>query len=135
MLDQRDRGTFTTVASYREHLLGKKIKKMQFNEDSAVTLEVSALQYFPWIRPMCERAIQQGSLIPGRFIAVRNMKESEADGDLPAIVAALDIIGSSFVETLAPRPGAAATIATKAMPMLGRTRASSRAIWCCGVAR
>jgi hypothetical protein len=28
------------------------------------------------------------------------MKESEADGDLPAIVAALDIIGASFVETL-----------------------------------
>jgi hypothetical protein len=28
------------------------------------------------------------------------MKESELDGDLPAIVAALDIIGSSFVETL-----------------------------------
>jgi hypothetical protein len=28
------------------------------------------------------------------------MKESEADGDLPAIVAAMDIIGASFVETL-----------------------------------
>jgi hypothetical protein len=28
------------------------------------------------------------------------MKESEQDGDLPAIVAALDIIGASFVETL-----------------------------------
>ena len=73
---------------------------MQFNEESPVTLEVSALQYFPWIRPMCERAIQEGSLVPGRFIAVRKMKESEADGDLPAIVAALDIIGASFVETL-----------------------------------
>ncbi|MGD0878785.1 MAG: hypothetical protein ABSA01_11640 [Anaerolineales bacterium] len=100
LIAQRDRSTFTTVASYREHLLGKKFKKMQFNEESAVTLEVSALQYFPWIRPMCARAIQEGSLIPGRFIAVRNMKESEADGDLPAIVAAMDIIGSSFVETL-----------------------------------
>jgi hypothetical protein len=46
------------------------------------------------------------------------MKESEADGDLPAIVAALDIIGSSFVETLDtkgtdgsnPHLGGAATI-------------------------
>jgi len=38
--------------------------------------------------------------VPGRFIAVRKMKESENDGDLPAIVAALDIMGSSFVETL-----------------------------------
>jgi hypothetical protein len=49
---------------------------------------------------MAERAIKDGTLIPGRFIAVRKMKESEADGDLPAIVAALDIMGSSFVETL-----------------------------------
>jgi hypothetical protein len=49
---------------------------------------------------MCEKAIAERSLVPGRFIAVRKMKESEADGDLPAIVAALDIIGASFVETL-----------------------------------
>jgi hypothetical protein len=49
---------------------------------------------------MLERAIAERSLVPGRFIAVRKMKESEADGDLPAIVAALDIIGPSFVETL-----------------------------------
>ena len=49
---------------------------------------------------MIERALADQSLVPGRFIAVRNMKESEADGDLPAIVAALDIIGASFVETL-----------------------------------
>ena len=97
---QRDRGAFTSVASYREHLLGRKIKSMHFKDESAVTLEVSALQYFQWIRPMCERAIHDGSLVPGRFIAVRKMKESEADGDLPAIVAALDIIGASFVETL-----------------------------------
>jgi len=49
---------------------------------------------------MIEHAIAEKSLVPGRFIAVRRMKESEADGDLPAIVAALDIIGASFVETL-----------------------------------
>ena len=73
---------------------------MKFKDDFAVTLEVSALQYFPWIRRMVERAIRDGTLVPGRFIAVRKMKESEADGDLPAIVAALDIIGASFVETL-----------------------------------
>jgi len=100
LIDHRDRGTFTSVASYRERLLGEKTKTMQFSVSSAVTLEVSALQYFPWIRPMCERAIRDGSLVPGRFIAVRKMKESEIDGDLPAIVAALDIIGASFVETL-----------------------------------
>jgi hypothetical protein len=49
---------------------------------------------------MAGRAIKDRTLVPGRFIAVRRMKESEEDGDLPAIVAALDIIGASFVETL-----------------------------------
>jgi hypothetical protein len=100
LIDERDRDAFTSVASYRERLLGERARSMLYKDESAVTLEVSALQYFPWMRPMCERAIREGSLIPGRFIAVRNMKESEADGDLPAIVAALDIIGASFVETL-----------------------------------
>jgi len=100
LIEQRDRGAFITVADYRRKILGAKASSMQFKDEYAVTLEVSALQYFPWVRPMCERAIQEGSLVPGRFIAVRKMKESEEDGDLPAIVAALDIMGSSFVETL-----------------------------------
>jgi hypothetical protein len=100
LMEQRDRGAFTPVTEYRRKVLGVKADQTQFKDESAVTLEVSALQYFPWIRPMAERAIKEGTLIPGRFIAVRKMKESEEDGDLPAIVAALDIIGASFVETL-----------------------------------
>ena len=100
LMEQRDRSAFISVAEFRRKVLGDKAKSTTFADSSAVTLEVSALQYFPWIRPMCERAIRDGSLVPGRFIAVRRMKESEADGDLPAIVAALDIIGASFVETL-----------------------------------
>ncbi|MDI6768883.1 MAG: hypothetical protein QMD04_04330 [Anaerolineales bacterium] len=100
LIEQRDQGVFIPVADYRRKVLGPKADKMKFKDESAVTLEVSALQYFPWIRRMAERAIQDGTLVPGRFIAVRKMKESEADGDLPAIVAALDIIGASFVETL-----------------------------------
>jgi len=100
LMEQRDRRAFTSVAEYRTRVLGDQVKGMKFADNSAVTLEVSALQYFPWIRPMCERAIKDRTLVPGRFIAVRKMKESEIDGDLPAIVAALDIMGSSFVETL-----------------------------------
>ena len=100
LMEQRDRGAFIPVADYRRNLLGAKADKTKFKDESAVTLEVSALQYFPWVREMCEKAIQNKTLIPGRFIAVRKMKESEQDGDLPAIVAALDIMGSSFVETL-----------------------------------
>jgi hypothetical protein len=100
LIEQRDRGAFIPVADYRRQVLGPNADRMVFRDESAVTLEVSALQYFPWIRPMCEKAIADRTLVPGRFIAVRKMKESEADGDLPAIVAALDIIGASFVETL-----------------------------------
>ena len=100
LIEQRDAGRFISVKDYRRNLLGARADTMTFKDEHAVTLEVSALQYFPWIREMTERAIEKKSLVPGRFIAVRKMKESEADGDLPAIVAALDIIGASFVETL-----------------------------------
>jgi len=100
LIDQKDKGAFVSVSDYRKSVLGARVSDLSFNDDFAVTLEVSALQYFPWVRVMAERAIQDGSLIPGRFIAVRKMKESEEDGDLPAIIAALDIMGCSFVETL-----------------------------------
>jgi len=97
---QRDHGAFISVSDYRRKVLGAKASQIKFKEDFAVTLEVSALQYFPWVIAAARRAIEQGMLMPGRFIAVRKMKESEADGDLPAIMAALQIIGASFVETL-----------------------------------
>lgn len=102
LIQQRDKGAFISVEDYRKKVLGNAaaVRKTKFKDKYAVTLEVSALQYFPWIRPMVEKAISEQTLVPGRFIAVRGMKESEADGDLPAIVAALDIIGASFVETL-----------------------------------
>ncbi len=100
LIEQRDRGAFIPVADYRQKVLGAAAQTTQFKDDYAVTLEVSALQYFPWVRVMAEQALANQTLMPGRYIAVRKMKESEADGDLPAIVAALDIIGASFVETL-----------------------------------
>ena len=100
LIKQRDKGAFISVANYRKKVLGNAAKNMKFKDRNAVTLEVSALQYFPWVRVMAEQAIANKTLMPGRYIAVRRMKESEADGDLPAIVAALDIIGASFVETL-----------------------------------
>ncbi len=98
--EQRDKRAFIRMEDYRQKVLGESAKFMQFNDEYAVTLEVSALQYFPWVRIMAEQAIANQTLVPGRFISVRKMKESKADGDLPAIVAAMDIIGASFVETL-----------------------------------
>jgi hypothetical protein len=73
---------------------------MVFNDDCAVTLEISAAQYFPWLIVAAKRAIGRGDLMPGRFIRVRKMKEQESDGDLPAFAAAMEIMGASYVETL-----------------------------------
>ena len=67
----------------------------------AVTLEISALQYFPFLIAEARQAIANDELMPGRFIRVRKMKEQEADnGDILAVAAAMQIIGASYVETL-----------------------------------
>jgi hypothetical protein len=97
---QRDRGAFVSVADYRRAVLGDRADAMSFRDDLAVTLEVSALQYFPWVIAAARRAIADRSLMPGRWIRVRKMKEQEADGDLAAVAAAMAIIGASVVETL-----------------------------------
>jgi hypothetical protein len=98
---QADQGAFISIAEYRRQVLG--VDRFRFNDDFddfAVTLEISACQYFPWVIAAAKRAIAQQSLMPGRFIRVRKMKEQETDGDLPAFAAAMQIIGASFVETL-----------------------------------
>ena len=93
-------GKFISVAEYRQKVLGDAAKNTKFADDFAVTLEVSALQYFPWFREMTERALKDRTLVPGRMIKVRKMKEQEADGDLPALAAAIQMVGASYVETL-----------------------------------
>jgi hypothetical protein len=100
LVEQRDNGAFITVDEYREQVLGPQAATQAFQDDLAVTLEVSAAQYFPWLRVAAERAIAQRYLLPGRFIRVRKMKEQEKDGDLPAFAAAMQIVGASYVETL-----------------------------------
>ncbi len=97
---QRDQHSFIDVKSYRRMILGEKADQMQFAEDFAVTLEISATQYFPYIITIARRAIEEKALMPSRYIKVRNMKEQEEDGDLPAIAAAMQIMGASFVEAL-----------------------------------
>ena len=97
---QRDQSAFISVSDYRQNVLGEKSKTTKFKDDFAVTLEVSAAQYFPWIIAIAHEAIDHQLLMPGRFIKVRKMKEQELDGDLPAIAAAMNIIGASYVETL-----------------------------------
>jgi len=98
--EQRDKHAFISVADYRRTVLGAKADSIKFKYDFAVTLEVSAMQYFPWIISAARKAIAEKSLMPGRWIKVRKMKEQEADGDLAAMAAAMDIMGASYVETL-----------------------------------
>jgi len=100
LIEQRDAGAFISISDYQRKVLGEKSDDMIFKDDFAVTLEISACQYFPYVIEIAKRAIKDGMLMPGRFIRVRRMKEQEADGDLPAFAAAMQIIGASYVETL-----------------------------------
>jgi hypothetical protein len=101
LIEQRDRGAFISIADYRRKVLGDRADDMTFDDSLAVTLEISAFQYFPWLIPQAKQAIEQGELMPGRFIRVRKMKEQEADrGDILAVAAAMQIVGASYVETL-----------------------------------
>lgn len=99
--EQRDAGAFISEAEYRRMVLGDKADGMVFKDEFAITLEISAAQYFPWIIAEAKQAIANRELMPGRFIRVRKMRESEADcGDMLAIAAAMQIMGASYVETL-----------------------------------
>lgn len=98
---ERDRGAFVSVADYRKKVLGEAAARTSINEANAVTLEVSALQYFPYLIAEAKQAIARQELMPGRYIRVRNMKEQVGDhGDILAVAAAMQIVGASYVETL-----------------------------------
>ena len=99
--EQRDQGAFIAMPDYVQRILGDKAKAADIDQKNAVTLEVSALQYFPWLITEARRSIEKGELMPGRFIRVRNMAEQETDnGDVMAVAAAMQIIGATYVETL-----------------------------------
>ncbi len=101
LIVERNNGAFISEADYRRKVLGLKADQLSFADDFAVTLEISAYQYFPWLITEAKQAIANQELMPGRFIRVRKMKESEADnGDMLAVAAAMQIIGASYVETL-----------------------------------
>ena len=104
LIGQRDAGAFIPMAEYRTKVIGDESISALFDEANAVTLEISALQFFPWLVAEAKQAIQQKELMPGRFIRVRNMAEQSVDdGDLVATAAAMQVIGASYVETLDTR--------------------------------
>ena len=65
LIEQRDRRAFISVGDYRRKVHGEAAAGMTFADDYAVTLEISAMQYFPWLRVIAERAIDKGMLMPG----------------------------------------------------------------------
>ncbi len=101
LIGERDRGAFISIDEFRHKILGPKADSMTFKDELAVTLEISALQFFPWLIAEVKQAIANGELMPGRFIRVRNMAEQVKDnGDTLAVAAAMQIVGASYVETL-----------------------------------
>ena len=101
LMAQRDSNAFVQKSDYYERVIGDQANDMTFNTENAVTLEISALQYFPWLISQAKHAIEHRELMPGRYIRVRYMKEQEADdGDTLAMAAAMQIIGASYVDTL-----------------------------------
>jgi hypothetical protein len=101
LTEQRDKQAFISVSDYRRKILGEEADRTYYNEANAVTLEISALQYFPWLITEAKQAIEKQEIMPARYIRVRKMKEQERDlGDTLAVAAAMQIAGASYVETL-----------------------------------
>ncbi len=98
LADQAESGRFISMADYVEREAGAGAT---LNTANAVTLEISAMQHFPWLIAQARQALEKQELMPGRVIRVRNMAEQSQDnGDLYATALAMQIIGASYVETL-----------------------------------
>ncbi len=99
---RRDEGAFLPLAEYYRQVRGLPADAPTgVREERAVTLEISALQYFPWLIAEARQAIERKELMPGRYIRVRRMAEQVEDqGDTLAVAAGMRIVGASYVETL-----------------------------------
>lgn len=100
LMEQKDNDAFIKIPEYRRKVLGDAADTMTFDKKNAVTMEISACQYFSFFMAEARQALEKQELMPGRIIRVRAMKEQEADGDLLAMTAATEIIGASRCETL-----------------------------------
>ena len=100
LIEQRDREAFINIPKYRRKVVGEKFESMKFDDSFAVTLEISACNFFPWFIEEAKKAIEQQNLMPARYIRVRSMKEQVEDDHILAFAAAMQIIGASYVETL-----------------------------------
>jgi hypothetical protein len=97
---QRDNSAFISMSEYRKKTLGKNADSTKFDDSFAVTLEISAFNFFPWLIEEAKRSIEKQQLMPSRYIRVRSMKEQVEDDDVLAFAASMQIIGASYVQTL-----------------------------------
>lgn len=100
LIKQRDNEAFISIPEYRKKILGEKADSAKFDESFAVTLEISAFNFFPWLIEEAKEAIRKQELMPSRYIRVRSMKEQVEDDDILAFAASMQIIGASYVQTL-----------------------------------
>jgi len=100
LMKQRDKEAFISIPEYKRKILGKKTGSIKFDESFAVTLEISAFNFFPWLVKEAKKAMKNQELMPARYIRVRSMREQVEDDDVLAFAAAMPIIGASYVQTL-----------------------------------
>ncbi len=104
LMEQRDNNAFISMDDYCKNILGEDADASSVDLTNAVTLEISALQFFPWLMAQARQAIEKKELMPGRVIRVRNMVEQvEDNGDIIATALAMQIIGATYVESLDTR--------------------------------
>lgn len=100
---QRDAGAFVSREEYTRRVLGDDAITVE-RQANSVILEISAMNFFPWLMREARQAIEDRSIMPARYIRVRDMNESlDDEGDMLAFAAAMEIIGGTYVETLNTR--------------------------------
>ncbi len=97
---QRDGGNFISIPEYQRKVLGPDVDSIKFDDRFPVTLEISGLNFFPWLIEEAKNAISGRELMPARYVRVRSMKEQIEDGDILAFAAGMNIVGGSYVQTL-----------------------------------
>ncbi|MDG6219264.1 MAG: hypothetical protein QCI00_07470, partial [Candidatus Thermoplasmatota archaeon] len=58
LIDQKENNAFISIDEYRKKILGDKAKSIPFNSDYAVTLEISACQYFSFFMEEARQAVK-----------------------------------------------------------------------------
>ncbi|NOX33461.1 MAG: hypothetical protein GXP56_06950 [Deltaproteobacteria bacterium] len=104
LMEQKENKAFISMDEYCKNILGNDGDTASVDFSNAVTLEVSAMQFFPWLIAQARQAIEKKELMPGRIIRVRNMAEQvEDNGDIMATALAMQVIGATYVESLDTR--------------------------------